>query len=241
MGEFYQALWEAVGRDYSSSRELVSVFSTLLSNGYEKGGWPGSEVCKRAFEAATDVDDISDSKEKLLFTLLAGDRSVRKLVDRIEAGPKDLRTIAEQIWDLTDADGDVEAAKRNLILLVDLASRARPEADSAALLSARYHFFVRSLEGLSICFAGAAEEGERSLSPRLLVGRHHEVPDSPGGAAVAFELQACGRCGQPFLRGHLTPEAQFISYPPPAKTRGTAKEQPLFLHRFRKCGRLGGR
>lgn len=227
-GDFYRAVWEAIEHDYSSSGELVSRFSKVLTSGLDKEGWPNKEVCKRALEAAKVVDDIGGSKERLLFNLLAGDQRVRKLVDRIEGGTTDLRAIAEAIWELKELDGDVEAAKRNLIVLVDLASRARPESDSAALLSARYHFFVRSLEGLSICFAGAGDQGERTLNPRLLVGRHHEVPDAPGGTAVAFELQACGRCGQPFLKGHLTHEGQFISYPRRQKLGEQLKSNDYF-------------
>lgn len=211
--DFYQAIWDKVGQDCSSSSELAVVFSELLCGNCEKDGWPNREVCERAIEAARGVSGVDPSMERLLFNLLAGDRRARQLVDRIEGGPADLRSIAESLWTISGADGDVEAAKRNLIVLVDLASRARPEEDSAALLSARYHFFVRSLEGLSICFAGAGDQGEKTLSPRLLVGRHHEVPDAPGGPAVAFELQACGRCGQPFLKGQLTPDGRFISYP----------------------------
>jgi len=220
--EFYQALSGAVGQDYISKPELVNTLSKLFSDNYQRDGWPDREVCERGFEALKNTEDITRSKEKILFNLLAGDRRVRMLVDRIELGPTALHVAAQVVWGITDADGDVEAAKRNLIVLVDLASRARPESDSAALLSARYHFFVRSLEGLSITFAGSSDKGEKSLSPRLLVGRHHEVPDSPGGSAVAFELQACGRCSQPFLRGHLTPEGQFISYP----RRQKLEEQP---------------
>lgn len=215
--DFYRNLWQIVGRQDLSKAELTRSIEQLFMKPRPIVGWPDSDTLGKALTALKSTGDRTGAIEKMLFYLLAGDRRIHRLVSRIEQGPTEIHDAAQDAWgfhgNYRNSDLDIEGAKRRLILLVDLASRARPASDSAALLSARYHFFVRSLEGLSITFAGSGEESGKSLHPQLLVGRHHEVPDAPGGPVVAFELQACGRCGQPFLKGCMTPLGQFISYP----------------------------
>lgn len=211
-GEFYRSLAKVVGSNPKSSAGFVGEITRLLTTNCHKDGWPSEEVFTNFIKSIDLNEELKIVIEKILFYLLAGDKNVRKLVDLVEAEPISLREAAKNVWDKRN-DDDLEAATKEIIAIVDLASRARLEKDAAALLAARYHFFVRSLDGLSITFAGSSRQGDTSLTPRLLLGRHYDVPDTPGGSAVAFELQACGRCGQPYLRGHMTPEGRFISYP----------------------------
>lgn len=227
-GEFYLALRKTIETDYNSSSDFVNAISEILNNNCHKRGWPNDEACSKAVNSIKTVSDITRSKEIVLFYLLAGDNNVRKLVDLVEAGPMELRVAIEKMWGKTSNDEDFEADTKKIIAIVDLASQARPKADAPALLAARYHFFIRSLEGLSITFAGSRKQGDSSLRPRLLLGRHHEVTDTPGGPAVAFELQACGRCGQPYLGGHLTTDGRFISYPRRTKLEEQPKSRDYF-------------
>ncbi len=208
---FYRTLWASLNRNASNRADVVAAVGQWLAPQYGQAGWPLREVFENACELAQTADSITAEKERLLFGLLAGDGRLQKLITQIEAFPTGLQAAARSTWEMAAvSDPDLEAATSNLTVLVDLASRARPEPESAALLSARYHFFVRSLEGLSIIFASS---DFKTPVPRLLIGRHQSVPDAPGGSAAAFELQACGRCGQPCLKGHLTSDGRFISYP----------------------------
>ncbi len=211
--EFYRSLLRVVDADYATQEDFINDFAKLLTDNPGKNGWPDNETWAKATAAIKSTENITQAIELALFNLLTGDLYIRELVKLVEKGPVDLSLAAGKLRDVTGGNEDTEAAKRTLIDAVELASRARPEGDSAALLTARYHFFVRSLDGLSITFAGSAAQGDKLLRPRLLFGKHNVVPDTPGGPAVAFELQACGRCGQPFLRGHLTPDGRFVSFP----------------------------
>lgn len=214
---FYQSLYEIIQSDHLSREQFIHAakewfFSNTQYN--VPAHWPNQGVFLRAIDHTESIQNPILVKEAFLFHLLAGDLRIRKLVRRIETEPYDLKKIADDIWGIEKNEGDTEAAQINLTTIVELASRARLAFDTAPLLSARYHFFVRSLEGLSIYFSPIKNNENISLKPILIVGRHREILDTPDGPTVAFELQACGRCGQPYLRGHLsTEEGRFISYP----------------------------
>jgi len=207
--KFYNALDTLIKSDCNS----ISLLSEYIQNhilSKSSSGFPDKKTLHRAIQAIKDSKESEHAKEMLLYHLLAGDESLRFLIQELENQPIDLQKAVQKIWDTTE-NADMDALKKSLIQLVDLGSKARLTQDSAPLLAARYHFFVRSLEGLSICLVKSQDKGS-SVFPKLIIGRHREVPDAPNGIAVAFELQACGRCGQSFLHGHYLDDGRFASY-----------------------------
>src|SRR5262249_53331503 len=156
---------------------------SFQGQGDQRAGWPAIDAINRAMKEMTGQQDSETAKETLLFHLLAGDSRIRTLITQFEGQPTELQGAATRIWDTSAEPEDIEAHTRGLILLVDLASRARLASDQPPLLAARYHYFVRSLEGLSICLATSCENNGSSRQLRLLLGRHSEVPDAPDGSA----------------------------------------------------------
>jgi len=217
--DFYKALTEVIYSEPRSVSILIELVKEKILSKASSGrssGWPDADVVHEAVENIKELDETSRAVEVLLFRLLGGDGRLRLLIEHLEKEPIDLQKGPAAIWsDAESVLADKEAAQRGLIELVDLASRARLEGDSASLLGARYHFFVRSLEGLSICLVQGT--GKDMDWPKLLIGRHQIVNDAPGGAAVAFELRACMRCGQSFLHGYMMEDGRFISYPKRAR------------------------
>jgi ATP-dependent helicase YprA (DUF1998 family) len=222
--EFYTTLKEIIYLEHKSVPAFIELLRERILNKIKSGkfsGWPDQKVVLETIESIQDYNDVIHASEVFLFKLLGGDRRLRLLIEKLEKEPIDLINIPDTLCDDIETV-DKKAAQISLIELVDLASRARLETDSAPLLGARYHFFVRSLEGLSICLVQGSQKN--SGWQNLLIGRHQEVDNAPGGTAVAFELRSCMRCGQAFLHGYLTDDGRFISYP--KRTRLDEKSKP---------------
>ena len=62
--------------------------------------------------------------------------------------------------------------------------------DGLAVLSARYHLFVRATEGAYTCLS--------ETGPHVTLARHERCPEC---RAVSFEFGACKRCGSLYLSG----------------------------------------
>lgn len=212
--DFYYALTEIVYDEKNSiSIFLENVKQKILSpiSTNPISGWPNKKIVEKSIDQIRHFTDIKRAIEVFLFNILGGDERLRIIIKKLEKAPIDLRMGSKSAWSSVQSIEDALASQRSLIDLVDLASQARLETNSAPLLAARYHFFVRSLEGLSICLVQNSEGNEDW--PKLLIGRHQLVSDAPGGGAVAFELRACMRCGQSFLHGYLMDDGRFVSYP----------------------------
>jgi len=207
--EFYDALDALMKNDFNTVSSLKEQIQTRFLSEL-CSGFPDKKTIDRAIQAIKDVKESDRAKEVLLFNLLAGDERISLLIKEVENQSLDLQKAALKVWN-TPENADMDALKKSLIQLVDLGSKARLTPESASLLAARYHFFVRSLEGLSICLVKFQDKAA-SAFPKLMIGRHREVPDAPGGNAVAFELQACGRCGHSFLHGYFLEDGRFASY-----------------------------
>lgn len=134
-----------------------------------------------------------ESVPRFLFHILRGDKRLRTVREHLdEYGPTLLDRLADELF-----DGDAEA----LIYLISAAILARPRAEDASLLPARYHVFARALEGAFVCLNREAEvhQGENA-APRLFLKRHKRCPYC--GSRV-FELANCTQCGAAYLIGKV--------------------------------------
>ncbi|QTA92530.1 DEAD/DEAH box helicase [Desulfonema magnum] len=212
--DFYNCLDDIMQEQYHSISALTESVQKKLAAG-NSGEWPDKKTIARSVDSVRNLKNMEHAKDFLIFALMAGDKRMRSLIKTLENQPISIEKAVEILWGVSGAERDTEALKKNLIQLVHLGSRARLKQDSAPLLAARYHYFVRSLEGLSVCLLKSEQKDEQSQWPRLFIGRHREIPDAPGGKAIAFELQACSRCGHPFLHGYfqnVDEGHRFVSY-----------------------------
>ncbi|MCA2984090.1 DEAD/DEAH box helicase [Gemmatimonas sp.] len=133
----------------------------------------------------------------LLAAVLAADRRVVRLQAELERGTLAFSTLARQLF---GADGEPA-----LLDLIDLAVAARARPDDTPLIPARYHFFVRALDGAFVCLHPEHEAGE----PRLLLHRHEHCPacERRKRQAAMFELGVCRRCRAEYVVGDLETQA----------------------------------
>jgi ATP-dependent helicase YprA (DUF1998 family) len=139
-----------------------------------------------------DRADARDGMEPSLTDLLAGDRRIVDLQRRLEQGAVEIPEAARVAF-------DDEAATQDLVALVDLAVAARRDGDDLSLIPARYHFFLRTLEGGYVCLHPA----HSASHPPLRLTRYERCPGCAleGRSARMFELGTCRRCGAEYLVG----------------------------------------
>lgn len=123
-----------------------------------------------------------------LFDRLIKDKRIVNVLRILETKPKNLSDIAKQVF---SDYSDENVMMKGLVLLIELGVLAKSDKDSAALLPARYHLFVRALEGVYIALY---PEKEVFLDRKEIfyIGEEN-VP--------VFELANCQNCGQEYLIG----------------------------------------
>lgn len=131
-----------------------------------------------------------DGRSAYIYGNLKNDRRIVALHDILQNGPMAFDAAANQVF--SDIRDEAERNKA-LVLLVSLASQARKDEGSAGLLSARYHLFVKSLEGMFV-----------SLYPGVQVYLdRREVIQEKGLDIAAFELANCENCSREYLIGKI--------------------------------------
>ena len=143
------------------------------------------EARSRLAELATKLG-VSLPDEDLpvaIGTLLQQDRRATNLRRLITGNPAEVQEIADQVF------GDLPEEKRVSALseLVELLLQAKDPSSDAPLLSARYHLFLRSLEGAFV-----------SYWPQKKVFLDRKAGDEEH---TAFEVALCRECGQHYFVG----------------------------------------
>ncbi|MFA7168410.1 MAG: DEAD/DEAH box helicase, partial [Sphaerochaetaceae bacterium] len=128
-----------------------------------------------------------DDVHAFLFHVLEGDERLLWLRRYLADGPDEFDQICQQLCDGTQLDTEA------IVSLVEIAGMARLRPSEAPLLSARYHLFVRAVEGAYLQFF---PEKKFYLEPAKSVEvKGHKYP--------IFELGTCRYCGAPYLLGGL--------------------------------------
>jgi ATP-dependent helicase YprA (DUF1998 family) len=179
--------------EINDARAASTLTTATLAELLARHGVPVAQSAESAVDAA-------------LAELLASDANVVEVQRRLETGSQEFHEIADAVL------GPNHAA--DLVELVDSAVAARHGEDDAPVLPARYHFFLRSLEGAFVCFASDHSEA----SPRFLLTRHESCPAclAEGRKAMMFELGTCRRCGAEYILGTHRLD-QLVQAPPYGK------------------------
>ena len=122
--------------------------------------------------------------EAELFEKFQSEANVSKLRQSLLDLPKSLSGLSVELF-----GDDSELNQFAITQMIELGAKIR-NADSIQALSARFHLFARSTEGIFGCL---------SAEPHLYLNRRHtcDVCDKP-----AFEYAGCNRCGAAFFIGY---------------------------------------
>lgn len=195
------------------------------ASGESAGGDPtqGDLTEGDAIDAWTDQEASGPAREHeavdaLLYHVLRGEERLRRVRALLEDGPFQLRTLAREVLPGS------EAAPDHLIALVALAARARPHPEEAPLLPARYHAFVKALEGAFACLHRSAHDDGKA---RVMLKRHECCPACE---SAVHELASCKFCGATYVvatkRGLDAPNHYRLEH---VSTHGDQQERSYFL------------
>lgn len=133
------------------------------------------------------IDYANNNFEAFIYYILEGDARLQAIQKQLRDDPKELNELYNILFQESSEKRD------SLVALVELAGKARRFTSDRSLLSARYHLFVRTVEGAYISFF---PEKKVYLEPNQLI---HEQ----GSSYPVFELGTCGYCGATFLVGKI--------------------------------------
>lgn len=151
-----------------------------------------SALVKTGVKNGVPIKILEDSElqanneyKRFLFHVLKGDDRLISLRGILEQKPQLLSKAAEKIFQ------NVAKPKNTLVALVDLAVQSKPGKDDQPLIPARYHLFVRAIEGAYL-----------SLLPekKIYLERHEKVKHE-GKEYPVFEIATCRQCGATYLVG----------------------------------------
>lgn len=139
-----------------------------------------------------EADIETNNVDRLLFEILKNDENLLTLQKELAQETKSI----EKVVDLVFRKDAVEYKKKEkgLISLVDLASKAKVDNESKALLPARYHLFVRALEGMYASFYPKKE---------VYLERREKIRADNNLDVSVFELANCQKCGQEYIVGSI--------------------------------------
>lgn len=142
---------------------------------------------------------VGDEVAAFLHGVLVGDGNLATLRRLLKAkGPTLVTELIGGVFGDEDEPGRLLEA---LVQLVRVAAMARQDAQSTALLPARYHVFCRAIDGV---FVSLVEEPLAGLgSGRRLFLERCDRHDVQGRSVRVYELAACRRCGLELVFGYL--------------------------------------
>ncbi len=161
-----------------------------------RNGAPAFELAQQILKHASSLDARDgEAPEAYLHRALGQEQTVISVQGQLSDGSRSIDDLARHAF-----GGD--AARSDLVKLVDLAVAARPHPDDAPLLPARYHYWLRSLDGGYLCQHPMHPAGAN----RLQMERHTTCPECQrsGIRSHVVEIGVCRSCGSEYAIGRIT-------------------------------------
>lgn len=149
--------------------------------------------------------------DDFLYELLDKDRNLFELRELLAGSPKELESVVDYLHQY-NLNVDKEDLLQGIIDLVNLAVQVKPGKIKGPLLPAKYHVFVRAVEGCYI-----------QLYPNVQISLHSRKYDESGQYPM-FEMAVCQSCGQPNLIGQIDEDNYLV----PRSQSNTANEDISF-------------
>lgn len=154
------------------------------------------EILEQALNSVRSAP--SQSAPLFLFCVLKGDENLRALRTLLRKEPELFQEAAQKIFPAVPES----EAQETLANLISSAILAREASGYAPLLPARYHVFMRALEGAFVCLnVNAPEHQGENAKPLFFLKRHKICPHC---SSRVFELANCTRCGSAYFIGNQT-------------------------------------
>lgn len=131
------------------------------------------------------IDD-NLSYDQLLFKLLKNEVHVQRCLNVLKDGAIPLNKLSEIVFEVKN---EIDA----MCALIDMGNSAREFNDSNSIIPARYHLFIRALEGGFFTF---------EPQKKLYLVRQKEVKKAKK-TYKAFEIGTCSSCNEMFLIGQI--------------------------------------
>lgn len=157
----------------------------------------------------------SESIQQMLGNLLLRENGFQTIRKSLDDGPLPIKELTERL-------PDFQSSETSVAQLIDLAKFAEMPGDNFPLLSARYHLFLRALEGMFYCFNPEHPVHE----PRLSLDPREECPHcSIHEPSATFEIGPCIQCGAAYVIGAIRQE----NSGPRVEIPGTFNSNNIFL------------
>ena len=170
------ATWEAPYGALAELREAV-----------DSGGPATNGLAERLASAGAPISAEADTGEML--AALRSERHVVELAKLLAAEPTPFNEAASHLY---GEAGDREQQLRDLLSVCSSAAAA-----GASVMSFRYHYLLRALEGAFACWHPAHPESQ----PRLRLSRHSHCPacEDLRIQSLMFEVGFCSRCSAAYI------------------------------------------
>jgi len=155
-----------------------------------------SDILKQAINASKTNPD--QAVPIFLYNILRGDKNLQTLRKFLREKPALFQEAAKNVFDILPPSD----AQESLANLISIAILAREKPDKSPLLPARYHVFLRALEGAFVCLNTRSPQHQGSDAKPMLFLKRHKV--CPHCGSRVFELANCTRCGAAYLIGDKT-------------------------------------
>ncbi|MDI3484802.1 MAG: hypothetical protein PWQ50_22 [Methanolobus sp.] len=146
---------------------------------------------------SNSLNKADNDYKSFLYHVLKGDEKLIQLQRSLEDnGSRSITDVAETMF------SDSEKSRDLVVSLVDLAVKARSHIGDQPLVPARYHLFVRSIEGAYLSF----------LPEKRVFLERREVVKHENKKYPVFEIGNCRNCGAIYLIGETEVDSEGNKY-----------------------------